>query len=106
MLTFIIGTLLGFALGWCMLRVLINYKMKLMLDSIANSPTETKLKVVDIDLVKIKDRVYAYDRKDNSFLGYANSKNEMIDDLRKRYPNTSFMAKSSNLKEVEFNDTI
>ena len=106
MLTFIIGALLGFALGWCMLRVLINYKMKLMLDSIANSPTETKLKVVDIDLVKIKDRVYAYDRKDNSFLGYANSKNEMIDDLRKRYPNTSFMAKSSNLKEVEFNDTI
>lgn len=107
MLTFIIGALLGFAFGWYMLRVLINHKMKLMLDSIANSPeVETKLKVVDIELVKIKDRVYAYDRKDNSFLGYANTKIEMIDDLRKRYPNTSFMARSSNLKEVEFNDTI
>jgi len=106
MLTFIVGALLGVALGWYIQRVLINYKMKLMLDSIANSPIETKLKVVDIDLVKIKDRVYAYDRKDNSFLGYANSKNEMVDDLRKRYPNTSFMARSSNLKEVEFNDTI
>jgi hypothetical protein len=56
--------------------------------------------------VKIKDRVYAYDRKDNSFLGYGNSKEEMVEYLRKKHPNTSFMANTKNVKEVEFNDSI
>ena len=103
----ILGIIIGFASGWFMLRVLINYKMKMMLDSIANSPlSKPETKVVDIDLVKIKDRVYAYDRKDNSFLGYGNSKEEMVEYLRKKHPNTSFMANTKNVKEVEFNDSI
>ncbi len=104
---FLIGMIAGIICGWLILRALINHKMKMVLDSIANSPLpKPELKVVDIDLVKIKDRVYAYDRKDQSFLGYASTKDEMIADLRKRFPNTSFMAKTSNLKEVEFNDTV
>jgi hypothetical protein len=102
----ILGVIIGFISGWIMLRVLINYRMKAMLDSIANSPLpKSETKVIDIDLVKIKDRVYAYDRKDQSFLGHASTKSEMIEDLRKRFPNTSFMAKTNNLKEVDFNDT-
>jgi hypothetical protein len=103
----ILGIIIGFASGWFMLRVLINYKMKMMLGSIIDSPLpKPEIKVVDIDLVKIKNRVYAYDRKDNSFLGYGNSKDEMIEYLRKKYPNTSFMAKPTNVKEVDFNDPI
>ena len=101
----ILGVIIGFASGWIMLRVLINYKLKTMLGSIANSP-KLETKVIDLDLIKIKDRVYAYDRKDNSFLGYGNSKAEMVDYLRKKFPNTSFMAKPKNMKEVEFNDTV
>jgi hypothetical protein len=103
----ILTIVLGFILGWFTLRLLINYKMMRMLDNIANSPLpKPEIKVVDIDLIKIKDRVYAYDRKDNSFLGYGNSKEEMVEYLRKKHPNTSFMAKPANVKEVDFNDTV
>ena len=103
----ILGVIIGFVSGWIMLRVLINYKLKTMLGSIADSPLPTpETKVVDIDLIRIKDRVYAYDRKDDSFLGYGNSKDEMVEYLRKKYPHTSFMAKPKNVKEVDFNDTV
>jgi len=103
----ILTIVLGFILGWFTLRLLINYKMMRMLDNIANSPLpKPETKVVDIDLIKIKGRVYAYDRKDNSFLGYGNSKDEMVEYLRKKHPNTSFMAKPANVKEVDFNDTV
>jgi len=103
----ILGIIIGFASGWLMLRALINLRMRNVLDSIANSPLpQQEPKVVDIDLIKIKGRVYAYDRKDNSFLGYGNTKDEMVEYLRKKYPNTSFMAKPTNVKEVDFNDTV
>ena len=103
----ILGVIIGFVSGWLMLRVLINFKMKVMLDSIVNTPLpKQEIKVVDIDLVKIKGRVYAYDRKDNSFLGYGNTKDEMVEYLSKKYPNTSFMAKPTNVKEVDFNDPV
>lgn len=103
----ILGVIIGFASGWIMLRVLINYKLKTMLGSIVDSPLPTpETKVIDVDLIRIKDRVYAYDRKDDSFLGYGNSKDEMVEYLRKKYPKTTFMVKSKNAKEVNFNDTI
>ena len=103
----ILGVIIGFVSGWIMLRALINIRMKGMLESIANTPLPVQeIKVVDIDLIRIKDRVYAYDRKDNSFLGYGNTKDEMVEYLRKKYPNTSFMAKPTNVKEVDFNDTV
>jgi len=103
----ILGVIIGFASGWIMLRVLINYKLKTMLGSIADSQLpQQETKVVDIDLIRIKDRVYAYDRKDDSFLGYGNTKDEMVEYLRKKYPNTSFMAKPTNVKEVDFNDPV
>lgn len=104
---FLIGIIAGIICGWLILRALINYKLKMVLDGIANTPLpKPELKIIDIDLVKIKDRVYAYDRKDQSFLGHASTKDEMISDLRKRFPNISFMAKTSNLKEVEFHDPV
>lgn len=103
----ILGVIIGFASGWILLRVLINYKLKTMLGSIVDSPLPIpKIKVIDIDLIRIKDRVYAYDRKDDSFLGYGNSKAEIVEYLRKKYPKTTFMAKPKNVKEVNFNDTI
>lgn len=95
----ILGIIVGFISGWIMLRVLINYKMKMMLDSIANTP-KPELKTVDIDLVRIKDRLYAYDRSTHNFLAHGDTKAEVIDSLRARFPDTSFMARTSNLEEL------
>lgn len=108
MLIFLIGSILGFALGWYMLRVLINYKMKLMLDSIVNSPTPEKkeLNKVDIDLVRIKDVVYAYSREDPHFLAQGSTKEEIVANLKRRYPDTTFMASPKNLREVGLDESI
>lgn len=95
----VLGIIIGFVSGWIMLRVLINYRLRLMLDSIANSPAP-ELKIVDIDLVRIKDRLYAYDRSNNNFLAHGDTKDEIIDSLRARFPGTSFMARTSNLKDL------
>lgn len=97
----LLGVIIGFISGWIMLRVLVNYKMRMMLDSIANTPVPQKeLKTVDIDLVRIKDRLYAYDRSNNNFLAHGDTKAEVIDSLRTRFPDTSFMARTSNLEEL------
>jgi hypothetical protein len=97
----ILGIIIGFVSGWIMLRALINYRMKAILDSIANTPLPQKeLKTVDIDLVMIKDRIYAYDRSNQNFLAHGNTKAEIIDSLRTRFPDTSFMAKTSNLEDL------
>lgn len=101
MLTFTIGVILGIIFGWVLLRALINHKMKLMLDSIANTPLPQKeLKTIDIDLIMIKDRIYAYDRSNQNFLAHGDTKAEVIDSLRSRFPDTSFMARTSNLEEL------
>ena len=108
MLTFTIGAILGYALGWFMLRALINYKMKTMLDSIVNSPIPEKAenKKVDIDLVKIKDVVYAYSRENPQFLAQGSTKEEIVANLKRRFPDTSFMASPKNIKEVGLDEPI
>lgn len=98
----ILGVIIGFVSGWLMLRALINYKMKLMLESIAETPTI--INRVDIDIVKIKDRFYVYRRDDKSFLVYGETKKDLIDQLQSRWPDKAFMASPKNIKEVGLND--
>ena len=104
----VLSLAIGFILGWLALRALVNYKMRLMLDSIVNSPSPQKkeTKKVDIDLVKIKDVVYAYSRENPQFLAQGYTRLEVVENLRRRFPDTTFMASPSNLKEVGFNDPI
>lgn len=99
MLTFIIGTVLGFALGWYVLRMLINYKMKAMLDSIAETPLPVK--TINLNMVKMDHAVLVYNKDTQQFLAQGNTKEELVDILRKRYPNTNFMINSQNLREMD-----
>ena len=77
--------------------------MKSMLDSIANEPKPGP-KIVNINLIKMEHAVLAYDRDTQMFLGQGKTKQELIDILRTRFPNTNFMANSQNLKET-YNET-
>jgi hypothetical protein len=94
-LTFVIG----FILGWLVLRGMINLKMKRMLDSIVNSPTPDK-KVINLDFVKMKHAILAYNRDTQQFLAQGSTREEITALLLKRFPDTSFMANSKNLDEV------
>ena len=100
MISFLIFVV-GFILGWMALRALINFKMKLMLDSIANSPIpKQEKKIVNIDLVRMEHGIYAYDRATQMFLAQGKTKEEIVDILQSRFPDTSFMASPKNIEEV------
>ena len=90
---------IGFVLGWFALRVLINLKMKRMLDSIINTPT-TEKKTINLDFVKMDHAILAYNRDTQQFLAQGSSREEITALLLKRFPDTNFMANTKNLKEV------
>jgi hypothetical protein len=103
-----LSVLIGFIIGWIALRFLINYRLRMMLDSIVNSPLPEKKepKKVDIDLVKIKDVIYAYSREDPHFLAQGTTKEEVVANLKIRFPDTTFMASPKNLREVGLDESI
>jgi hypothetical protein len=90
---------IGFVLGWFALRVLINLKMKRMLDSIVNTPT-TEKKTINLDFVKMDHAILAYNRDTQQFLAQGSTREEITALLLKRFPDTNFMANTQNLKEV------
>jgi len=103
-----LSIIIGFIIGWVALKLLINHRIKQMLESIVNSPLPEKkeAKKVDIDLVKIKDVIYAYSREEQEFLAQGITKEEIVANLKKRFPNTSFMASPKNLREVGLDESI
>jgi len=103
-----LSVLIGFIIGWIALRFLINYRLRTMLSSIVNSPLPEKKepKKVDIDLVKIKDVIYAYSREDPHFLAQGTTKEEVVANLKIRFPDTTFMASPKNLREVGLDESI
>jgi hypothetical protein len=96
---------IGFIIGWFALRALINFKVKLMLDSIANSPIADPAKTINLDFFKEKGSIYVHNRDTSEFLARGKDREEITELLKKKYPNTPFVANTKNLKEV-FDDTI
>jgi hypothetical protein len=80
--------------------------MKMMLNSIANSPEPKSKTIINLDFFKQNGRIYAHNRDNNEFMGKGNTKQELIDDLQKRFPETSFMANPTNIKDVGLDDTL
>ena len=98
-MTYLVIFIVGAIVGWALWQIMFHLKMKSMLDSIANAP-KPELKVVNINLVKMDHAVLAYDRETQMFLGQGATKDELIAILRKRFPNTNFMANSQNLRDI------
>ena len=96
--------ILGLISGWVLWQIAFYLKMKRMLDSITNAP-KPELKVVNINLVKMDHAVLAYDKATQMFLGQGTTKDELVSILRKRFPDTSFMVNSQNLRDT-YNDTV
>jgi hypothetical protein len=98
--------ILGFIVGVFFMRFIFFLKLQLMLKSISETPVPDKQqrKLVNLEFVKMKNRIYAYDRENSHFLASGDTRQEIVDVLNKRFPDTSFMANPVNLKEVGLND--
>lgn len=95
--------ILGMIVGWAIFKIHFYYKVWVMMKSISESPLPKKpeIKKINIELVKLKDTLYAYNNDTKAFLAHGQSKQEVVDSLHKQYPNHMFMASPANLKEVD-----
>jgi hypothetical protein len=101
-LTFIIG----FIVGVFFMRFLFFFRVHTMLKSIAETPApKPEVKLVNLEFVRMKERIYAYNRENNNFLASGDTKQEIVDILNKRFPDTNFKANKLNMKEVGLHDT-
>ena len=95
-LSFIIGLMVGYVL----FRVWTLYRMYHMLKSIADTPSpKPEAKTVKLKFTRVKDHVLAHDWDSQMYYSQGQTKQEIIDDLRKRYPAISFTCNPFNLKE-------
>lgn len=93
--------ILGFICGWIGLTIMVTYRMKRTLRRLVDE--EEKLpdvKIIKLNFTRIQDMIYAYDSSNDHFMARGISKDEIVNDLQKRFPKTHFTANPSNLKEV------
>lgn len=58
--------------------------------------------VIHINIEKHNGMLYVYDKKTNTFMAQAESKEKLEDALQKRYPNKRFACSEATLLEVGF----
>ena len=97
---FFLGLLFGFVVGWILLKVILFYRVKNILDNIEEQDKAKEPTVKHITFEKNGGRIYAYDSDNDSFMAYGETKQEIIDTLNSRFPYISFKANLKNMKEV------
>jgi len=63
---------------------------------------EIKKKYLPIKIEKVEHGFFVYSLPDNTFMAQGSNRNELEENLDKRYPGKKFAATPDNLKEVGF----
>lgn len=98
---------LGFIWGWnARERVAVakvNEVMKHVEEQIQEQVAQTVVKII---IEPHNDSYYVYSIEDRTFMAQGRTRDELEDNLAKRYPGKMFAATPANLKEIGFdNDT-
>ena len=96
-LVFLVGTIYGWKLRERHSEKLLDGFMDKL-----NTEVEQKISesVIYIDIEKQNGVFYVYDKKNKDFMGQGKSKEELEENLAKRFPNKKFLADSNNLKDM------
>lgn len=97
---YLIIFLFGFILGWIALRSVVQYRMRNLKRLLEESETNSKNNEVMVNFTRVGDQIYAYNADTEEFLVQGTTKEQIIGQLQKRWPNVSFRASPANLKEV------
>lgn len=94
----------GFACGWFALQLWVTYRAKKIIAQIESRVEEnikaSKENKVEVEFQKQGHKIYAYRVNDGSFISHGDTMTELIEDMRKRFPDVSFVGSSKNIKEV------
>lgn len=99
--------LIGFGIFMCgvfvgvnVYKVYVTTKAERILKEIQNRAEQLEPKKINVKLVREGDSVFVYNVDTDEFLTQGTSKREIIDNLVKKYPNTSINATADNMDEV------
>ena len=90
---------LAFAFGWVLREQYAKYRVNKMMSFLETTVTaEVKEKVVRIVIERHSGMFYVYSAEDRSFMAQGVTRQELEDNLAKRYPGKMFGAEPDNLK--------
>ncbi len=103
-LYYVIVFVCGFISGWMLRETLAVHRIKNMIDELedmedddSDYPTHIK-----ISIEKVESTFFVYNLEDNSFMAQGNTRNELEEALKSRFPGVVFACPEANLKEVGF----
>lgn len=103
---YIMIAIVSFIAGWYVREWHATIKMNQFINKVERNTLE-KLEEIRRNVIKIKiekheQRFFVYALEDNEFMAQGDSRKELEENLRKRYPGRTFAAEEDNLKEVGF----
>ena len=86
--------------GWHLRNFVLYYKFKMLVYKMdADLKKELAENVVNVDISRHNDVLYLHDQQTGEFLVQGKTAEELRDALGKRYPNKTFVATGSMLKQ-------
>lgn len=90
----------GFFSGFLTLRGIVQHRVRKIKHILDAAEAESASNEVMVKFTRIDDQIYVYNAETEEFLTQGTNKQEIVNALTKRFPNISFRASPSNLKEV------
>ena len=92
----------GFWVGWFVRELVAIHRLKGITEELEGFEDDEPDQV-RISIEKVNDTYFVYNTDDNnSFMAQGNTRKELEDALRNRFPDTIFACPDANLKEVGF----
>jgi hypothetical protein len=93
----------GFVLGWIAREWLALHRMNRIFNQMQIHEQEEEMEnLIPIKIEYHDDKFYVYQQGCGTFMAQGTSRNELEENLTKRYPGKKFAANNSNLQEVGF----
>jgi len=93
----------GFVLGWIAREWLALNRMNRIFNQMQIHEQEEEMEnLIPIKIEYHDDKFYVYQQGCGTFMAQGTSRNELEENLTKRYPGKKFAANNSNLQEVGF----
>jgi len=99
---FFIGFFIGVGIGLFIFHRIIALRVKNIIQKVDEAYEKKEQEnIVPIKFERINKQWYVYNREDDMFLTQGDTYDDIIEDLKKRYPDITFTCSKSALKEIQ-----
>lgn len=103
LLYYILMIVFSFAAGWILREIVAVHRIKDMIDELQDMDDESdEPDQIRISIEKVDTTFFVYNLEDNSFMAQGNTRKELEEALKTRFPGVVFACPEANLKEVGF----